>query len=395
MEITFLDSSGKILEYLTQWDINRKLKIDGFKLQTPPMIHFYNNNSLRALVVPSTLENNSIIVNIPNLILQKDEKINVAIFLTNEVNEGKTVYIGQIPVITKIKPEDYNYVENIDYANWVELSEEAKRKLLEMQGIIEDVETKLANGDFNGNGIDRIEKTKTEGLTDTYTIYYTNGTTYEYFVTNGSGGGGATGNYKDLTNKPKINNVELLGNKTLSDLGIKQIYTANDIKFTDGETFQQKYNNGELKGEQGEQGNPGTNGTNGITPTIGDNGNWYLGTEDTNKPSRGIQGEPGQAGANGQNGESGIPKEVAMTELVATIEPNKYYKWGEVASLDITLGTPVSNYLNEYLFEFKSGATPTTLTLPETIKWATNNTIDSNKTYQVSIVNNIGVIAGV
>ena len=37
---------------------------------------------------------------------------------------------------------------------------------------------------------------------------------------NSTGGGGGTGDYTDLTNKPKINNVELTGNKTTSDLGI-------------------------------------------------------------------------------------------------------------------------------------------------------------------------------
>ena len=31
-------------------------------------------------------------------------------------------------------------------------------------------------------------------------------------------------------------------------------------------------------------------GADGITPTIGDNGNWYLGDADTNKPSRGVSG---------------------------------------------------------------------------------------------------------
>ena len=41
---------------------------------------------------------------------------------------------------------------------------------------------------------------------------------------------------------------------------------------------------------QGEDGAPGTDG---ITPTIGYNGNWYLGSSDTGKPSRGAQGEPG------------------------------------------------------------------------------------------------------
>ena len=72
-------------------------------------------------------------------------------------------------------------------------------------------------------------------------------------------GGGST-NYEVLTNKPQINGVTLAGNKTSADLGIKQTYTANDIAFTDGETFQQKYDAGELTGPQG---NPGANGEQG------------------------------------------------------------------------------------------------------------------------------------
>lgn len=35
------------------------------------------------------------------------------------------------------------------------------------------------------------------------------------------GGGGGTSDYTNLTNKPKINNVELVGNKSLNDLGIQ------------------------------------------------------------------------------------------------------------------------------------------------------------------------------
>lgn len=46
-------------------------------------------------------------------------------------------------------------------------------------------------------------------------------------------------------------------------------------------------------GADGAPGKDGTNGTNGITPTIGDNGNWYLGNTDTGKPSRGPAGQDG------------------------------------------------------------------------------------------------------
>lgn len=39
-------------------------------------------------------------------------------------------------------------------------------------------------------------------------------------VISATGGGGGSSDYADLTNKPLINNVELIGNKTLTDLGI-------------------------------------------------------------------------------------------------------------------------------------------------------------------------------
>lgn len=87
----------------------------------------------------------------------------------------------------------------------------------------------------------------------------------------GSGGSG-TSDYNNLTNKPKINNVELTGNKTLQDLGIKQEYTADDIEFSDGETFQQKYNAGELTGPKGDTGDTGPQGPTGPAGTNGTDG---------------------------------------------------------------------------------------------------------------------------
>lgn len=43
-------------------------------------------------------------------------------------------------------------------------------------------------------------------------------------------------------------------------------------------------------GKPGAAGADGAKGADGITPHIGDNGHWYLGTTDTGKPSRGEQG---------------------------------------------------------------------------------------------------------
>lgn len=42
----------------------------------------------------------------------------------------------------------------------------------------------------------------------------------------GGGGGGGTTDYTSLTNKPKINNVELLGNKSLADIGVTNAITS-------------------------------------------------------------------------------------------------------------------------------------------------------------------------
>lgn len=46
-------------------------------------------------------------------------------------------------------------------------------------------------------------------------------------------------------------------------------------------------------------------GADGITPTIGENGNWYLGDTDTGKPSRGDTGPRGDTGATGAPGLQG------------------------------------------------------------------------------------------
>ena len=43
-----------------------------------------------------------------------------------------------------------------------------------------------------------------------------------------TGGSGGTSDYKDLENKPKINDVELSGNKSLSDLGIDQEFIKKE-----------------------------------------------------------------------------------------------------------------------------------------------------------------------
>lgn len=78
------------------------------------------------------------------------------------------------------------------------------------------------------------------------------------------------------------------------------------IQFSaDGKTWENVIALADLKGAPGEDGVPGKPGedgkpgADGITPHIGDNGNWYLGDEDTGKPSRGAPGAKGEPGKDG------------------------------------------------------------------------------------------------
>ena len=145
------------------------------------------------------------------------------------------------------------------------------------------------------------------------------------------------GDYAHLSNKPFINGVELNGDKSLEDLNIKQTYTADDIPFADGETFQQKFNNGELKGQDG------VSGADGITPHIGDNGNWFIGETDTNKPSQGTNGVNGNDGV-------GITKSEVNTsgELVITYSNGDSTNLGKIVGKDGLDGTNGQNGLSAY-----------------------------------------------
>lgn len=105
-------------------------------------------------------------------------------------------------------------------------------------------------------------------------------------------------------------------------------YSADMIEFADGETFQQKYDAGELTGPQGEQGPKGDTGAPGAdgeqgpsgenggyyTPTVSDTGDLTWAASKTGMPSvagtnikgpKGDQGAPGDTGPQGETGPAG------------------------------------------------------------------------------------------
>ena len=86
---------------------------------------------------------------------------------------------------------------------------------------------------------------------------------------------------------------------------------------------------------------------------------------------------------------------VSTTDSNIELLPNVYYrKTNQSSSITITLAAESdSTILNEYLIEFTTANTGTTISLPSSIKWANGEkpTFDANSTYQISIVNNLGI----
>ena len=98
--------------------------------------------------------------------------------------------------------------------------------------------------------------------------------------------------------------------------------------------------------EDGVDGKPGAAGSDGITPHIGDNGNWYIGSTDTGKPSRGATGANGQAGPQGPAGPAGSDASVTAANIEAAMgyrpaDPTKY--------LPLTGGKLTGNLEGKYI----------------------------------------------
>lgn len=149
-----------------------------------------------------------------------------------------------------------------------------------------------------------------------------------------------------------------------------------------------------LKGDKGDKGEKGDTGTsiahfwNDTTLTITS----ASGTSSANlKGEKGDKGEVGPVGPRGEAGKVELSIDKIQSADNGEINANIFYDFGLVTELSLTFIEGDPDKVNEYMFSFTSGETATVLTLPSSIQWVNELTVEPNKRYEVSIVDNIGL----
>lgn len=115
------DGNGDHLEYLTQWDHDIMLVVDGAKTDPLPTFMYSNRSSKEALSVTPTVVDGRLYALIPNSLLQRCLPINV--LLTYSYNSGatKTEYRFAVPVFPAARPNDYVYTQD-EVRTWEDLN---------------------------------------------------------------------------------------------------------------------------------------------------------------------------------------------------------------------------------------------------------------------------------
>lgn len=104
-----------------QWDLNHELMIQGVNISAnAPTVHFCNKRSDKAIVVQSEIVEGCIRVQVPNQLLQEPYNI-IAYVHTYSDNNARTIEIVNIPLIRRPKPDDYQFVGNVEIMNFERL----------------------------------------------------------------------------------------------------------------------------------------------------------------------------------------------------------------------------------------------------------------------------------
>ena len=279
MTLELADGRGELF----QWDAGRIIE---FGDDTVSQAHFTSIEKITD--IPYTIEVKNRKAAIPDELLQVPGTLIVYAWVS-DTNGGYTKVQVNFPVFARPKPSDYVYTPTehagfdrlrSEIGDLADLTTEAKDTLV--AAINEAART--------GGGAGSMDLRVADG----YIQYSTDGgSTWTNLIAvaelkGGKGDSGAAGTPGKDGHSPVVTATKSGKTTTISVDGAA-IATVEDG--ADGAPGKDG-----VDGKPGADGKPGTAGADGVTPHIGDNGNWYLGTTDTGKPSRGATGAKGDAG---------------------------------------------------------------------------------------------------
>lgn len=120
LKVNFKSYGNYIVDSLYQWDTNQVLKITGLNVTTAPTILFFNRAKVTASPVASTLNEDVVSVPIPNGLLQDPYPI-IAYIRVASGGSNNTIGKIKIPVVPSAKPEDYEFIENIEIISYEDM----------------------------------------------------------------------------------------------------------------------------------------------------------------------------------------------------------------------------------------------------------------------------------
>lgn len=394
--ITTIKFCGRLAQSaaLYQYDYGQRLVFQNIELPPTYEVHFANDGDTETITMLGDGDG----VLVPDELLLTGKNIKAYIYLHAGEDDGETEYCATIPVVARPEPSETQPTPV--------QQDIITQAIAAMQAAQTEFDA-MATADGAEAGKVLTAKTVEDGRVT------------EWEFTSGGGGGG-TGDYTDLTNKPKINNVTLSGNKTAADLGLVKPSDITASKSGDTTTI---YVNGVAiatvkdgaTGPQGEKGDTGEQGPQGETGATGPQGPKGDTGATGPKGDTGATGQTGPQGPKGDDGDDGytpvkgtdywtaqdqadivqdVVDEVGVkTETVTgstvtiTGVANTRYICGEVSTISIT--PPQSGIIDVI---FTSGSSVAVLTIPSTVKWPSGfdpTSLEANTTYELNIMDGV------
>ena len=353
---------------LYQWDTGRQVECDA------EQVHFSNHHYGTSIDVD--VQNGK--ATIPNQLLTSATPLKAWAWVTD--SSGEYTKEEQIFLVTKRnKPSDYVYTP-AEIKTWQDL----QNQIGDLNNLTTEHKDNLVNaindaalGGGSGS-VDSVNgKTGAVVLTAEDINYDNDNTVYE------------------LMSQWSVD-LETVGNALVT-------LDKNSHTHSNKDTLDKlSVSNGKLQyngSDVGLKGDKGADGKDGITPTIGANGNWYLDTTDTGKPSRGEKGDKGDPGSDANVTKANVitalgytPEAVSAqvtTGTEITLADNTEYRLADVTTL--TLAYPTGNFECWMSLTFAASGT-ITVTLPTGTKYlGSSPNFKNGETWEVSIKDGVMV----